>query len=211
MNCDRIARWYRWLEYLGFGSELERRRFAFLPEVTNARRVLVLGEGDGRFLARLIDKDLVAQGKRGSIDYIDVSGRMLELARSRAGTEAVNYRQADALTVPLPQREYDLVVTHFFLDCFDEADSNRIVNRISEAARTHSRWLISEFRQPNSGWQAAWAWLWLHGLYLFFRLTTGLQNRRLVDHHPLLARHGFRLKRSESALFGLLVSELWIR
>jgi hypothetical protein len=31
----------------------------------------------------------------------------------------------------------------------------------------------------------------------------------LIDHHPLLARHGFRIMRAESAWRGLLTSELW--
>jgi ubiquinone/menaquinone biosynthesis C-methylase UbiE len=206
VNCDRIARWYRWLEYLGFGTELERRRRAFLPEVAGARRALVLGDGDGRFLARLAELYPWA-----SIDYIDLSRRMLELARGRTGRDSVTYYQADALTVPLDGGEYDLIVTHFFLDCFDEDDSAKLVKRISSAACSHAQWMISEFRQPEPGWRAVWAKLWLRGLYLFFKLTTGLENQRLFDHHPLLERYGFRLKRQEAALFGLLASELWIR
>ena len=43
MNCDRIARWYRWFEYAGFGRGLERRRQAFLNDIADARRVLALG------------------------------------------------------------------------------------------------------------------------------------------------------------------------
>jgi ubiquinone/menaquinone biosynthesis C-methylase UbiE len=206
VNCDPIARWYRWLEYIGFGGELERRRFAFLPQVAAARRVLVLGEGDGRFLARLVEQNLGA-----SIDYVDLSDRMLELACRRAGTDQVTYRQGDALTLPLPSAEYDLVVTNFFLDCFEESDAVILVERIAAAARPRARWLIAEFRQPESGWQALWARVWLRSLYLFFRVTTGLKTRRLVDHHPMLRQRGFRPERAESALFGLLASELWTR
>src|ERR1019366_5450931 len=54
VNCDRIAGCYRWLEYAGFGRALEHRREAFLSEVAEARRVLVLGDGDGRALAALL-------------------------------------------------------------------------------------------------------------------------------------------------------------
>ena len=48
-------------------------------------------------------------------------------------------------------------------------------------------------------------------LYFFFRCTTGLETRRLVDHHGVLERHGFRLARVESSWRGLLASELWLR
>jgi SAM-dependent methyltransferase len=196
VNCDRIARWYRWFEYAGFGRALERRREAFLSEVSDARRILALGDGDGRALAALL-----AAAPNACVDYIDVSATMLDLARARAGTKRVNYRRADARTVPLPALEYDLIVTHFFLDCFDETDLEPLIARLSDAATPEARWLISEFR--GNGWL-------VRSLYLFFRIATGLRTRRLVDHHPLLQRHGFRLVRHENAWRGLLASELWV-
>ena len=54
MNADPIASSYRWLEYAAFGLALENARFDFLSHAAAARRVLILGEGDGRFLARLL-------------------------------------------------------------------------------------------------------------------------------------------------------------
>jgi len=199
MNCDRIARWYRWLEYAGFGGALQRRRLAFLDQLTNARRVLVLGDGDGRALQALLDRN-----RQATVDSIDLSGRMLELARARAGQRAdrVTFRQADALTASLPEGEYDLIVTHFFLDCFDQKDLSLLVERLAQAAQPRAQWVISEFRKPG---------LMVAFLYLFFRAATGLKNRRLVDYHPLLAKQGFELKRSASAWGGRLVSELWTR
>ncbi len=200
MNCDYIARWYRWLEYAGFGRALERRRGAFLAEVADARRILLLGEGDGRFLVKLVE-----QNRGASIDYVDLSSRMLELARARAG-DRVTYRHGNALTIPLPENEYDLIVTHFFLDCFEELELNRLIDRVARAARSDARWLLSEFREP-----AAWARVIVGGLYWFFRAATGLKTARLVDHRPLLERRGFQLLREQRARAGLLASELWVR
>jgi SAM-dependent methyltransferase len=196
VNCDRIARWYRWIEYAGFGRTLERRRQAFLRDLSETRRVLALGDGDGRALAPLL-----AAAPYARVDYIDVSARMLELARARAGTTSVSYRNEDARTVQLPTAEYDLIVTHFFLDCFDETDLEPLIARLASAATPRARWLISEFR--GNGWL-------VRALYVFFRIATGLHTRRLVDHHPLLKRHGFRLTRHEDAWRGLLASELWV-
>src|SRR5215467_13731897 len=111
MNCDGIARWYRWLEYAGFGRALERRREAFVREVADARRVLVLGDGDGRGLAALLRAN-----PRATVDSIDLSAGMLRLARRRIGDGQVALHHADARTAPLRESEYDLIVTHFFLD-----------------------------------------------------------------------------------------------
>ena len=205
MNCDPIARAYRWLEYLGFGQELERRRFRFLAELVNSRRVLVLGEGDGRFLGRF------ARECPAAIDCVDSSKTMLKIAHERTGERLIRYVLADARTEPFPNTGYDLVVTHFFLDCFNADDLAQLVKRVAEAAVPDAQWLVSEFRQPQSGCRAAWAWLWLRGLYCFFGLATGLRTQRLTDHHPLLAQNGFRIERQETSWFGLLASELWRR
>jgi SAM-dependent methyltransferase len=197
VNCDRIARRYRWLEYAGFGRALEWRREAFLGDLSDVRRVLAVGDGDGRALAAL----LIA-APQTCVDYIDISARMLEVARARAGTERVVYRCEDARMASLPVAEYDLIITHFFLDCFDDADLEPLVARLANAAHPQARWLVSEFR--GNGWL-------VRALYFFFRVTTGLRTRRLVDHHPILIHHGFRLVRYEQAWRGLLASELWAR
>lgn len=219
MNCDPIARWYRWLEYGAFGRALERRRFAFLDQVSDARRILVLGDGDGRFLARLVEsiervckndgktlQNLAPFANRDfAIDYVDISQRMLDLARTRAGEQRITYYCGDALNIALPPAEYDLAVTHFFLDCLDLRDAEALIARVTRALQPQARWLISEFREP--GW---WARAVVGLLYTFFRITTGLRVRRLIDHRALLASHGFALVREETALFGLLASELWL-
>ena len=199
MNCDPIARWYARLEYLGFGSALERRRNAFLPKVADAKRILVLGEGDGRFLVKLVEQNVHA-----SIDYVDLSAKMLELARARAGDDRVTYRQANALDVQLPENELDLIVTHFFLDCLNEKQARALVASLTLAARPRAQWLISEFRGRSS-----WARVIVRLLYLFFRMTTGLRANRLIDHHSMLLKNGWRLEREETERFGLVASELW--
>jgi ubiquinone/menaquinone biosynthesis C-methylase UbiE len=165
-----------------------------------ARRALVLGDGDGRFTAALL-----RQGGEVSVDYVDLSARMLELARERAGTGRVIYHHANALTLPLPKGEYDLIVSHFFFDCFEEPEARMLVERVTQAAQPAAQWLVSEFCEPR------WARFFVRGLYLFFRITTGLKTRRLIDHRPLLAENGFRLVQEETSRFGLLVSERWSR
>jgi ubiquinone/menaquinone biosynthesis C-methylase UbiE len=206
LNCDPIAKWYRWFEYGAFGGALMRRRVAFLGDVADARRALVVGDGDGRFLVRLVE-----QNRTSSIDYLDLSARMLALARSRVPGSSVNFQQGNALTVTLPSSQFDLIVTNFFLDCFDLDDAQLVIQRLAGSAAPRARWLIAEFREPSSGWRSVWARVWLFVLYTFFRWTTGLQVRRLVDHRIFMEAAGFRLVREESVWFGLLASELWER
>ena len=204
MNCDSIARAYRWFEYAAFGRALERRRFRYLTSITNTQSALILGDGDGRFLARLL-----ATAPAAHVQLVDSSQRMLDLAQQRACSSRVHYQHADARNLSLLPAQFDLVATHFFLDCFDSEDLPRLIRRIAESARPDAIWLVSEFRQPMRGFRAAWAWVWLCVLYLFFGIATGLKVRGLTDHRPLLDASGFKLEQCEEAWFGMLASELW--
>lgn len=202
MNCDAIARHYRWMEFAVFGRTIERCRFHFLPELRSARRALVLGDGDGRFLQQLLNNCPCVHA-----DYIDRSAKMLALARRRAGENRVAYHHADALTDELPRGNYDLIAAHFFFDCFERPDLERVVRRIAESA-PHARWVVSEFRVPP-GPLAIPSRLLLWIMYRFFGTTTKLKTRRLVDHRPFMKAAGFRLEMEERRAGGLLVSELW--
>lgn len=204
MNCDPIARAYRWCEYAAFGRELERRRTRFLAEAAHAQKALVLGDGDGRFVAQLIVTAPDAQ-----VDLVDSSQAMLDLARGRSNSPRVTYRHIDARMLVLLPAQFDLVATHFFLDCFDRQDLEALVTKIADAAAPGAIWLVSEFRQPSHGLRAVWAWLWLRLLYFLFALTTGLKVRDLTNHRPLLEASGFELEKGEEVWFGLLASELW--
>jgi ubiquinone/menaquinone biosynthesis C-methylase UbiE len=205
MNCDLIAPHYWWIERLGMGRALERRRRWFLPKMAKARRALLLGGGDGRFL-----RELLRQNSTVRADYVDLSGRMLELARSKSGSERVNYQRADALTEEFPGDEYDLVATHFFFDCFGPGELETLIGRVADAAKPRAQWIVSEFNIAP-GWPSIPGRLLVSALYLFFRITTGLKTRTLADHRPFLRSQGFRLVSASYSRGALVVSELWER
>lgn len=203
---DRIARPYRWLEYLSFGPLLERCRFHCLPELANARRALVLGDGDGRFLARLLSRNPQIHA-----DVIDASPAMLQLLAHRAtGVKArdrIALYCADAREFE-PEGSYDLVVTHFFLDCFTTAETHNLAAQIRRHLCPGARWVVSEFSIPN-GLLSVPAKLLVRSLYAAFHLLTGLKVHRLPDYADALRANGLTLVRQHRWLGGLLVSETW--
>jgi len=201
MNCDWIAPHYWWIEKLGMGRTLGRRRRWFLPSLKNSRRALVLGDGDGRFLRELLRQNPVVYAA-----YVDLSSRMLKLARHKAGVDRVAYKRADARTLEFAPGEYDLIATHFFFDCFGQHELEALISRIAAAATPGARWVVSEFCTTSIP-----ARLLVRVLYLFFRITTGLKNQSLVDHRPILNAQGFRLIDASQSRGGLVVSELWER
>ena len=145
---------------------------------------------------------------------VDNSGEMLAIAGRRVGASArrVRFHQADARGwTPPTDAGYDLIVTHFFLDCFNDEELRPMVQRFGAAAGECCGWIVSEFRQPARGFAAWRARLWIGTLYRLFGWTTGLRVRRLPEYGVLLEANGFRRVKTVIDEMGLLTSELWER
>jgi SAM-dependent methyltransferase len=205
MNADPIAPAYRWLEYAAFGHALEDARFDFLAYAVDARRVLILGEGDGRFLARLLDYN-----RHTNVTVIDASARMIELARDRVpGSELSRVQFLHGDWSVLPAGSYDLVVSHFFLDVFACAEAAAVIGKVNAVLAPGSAWLISEFHVPAGAFRQLHARLWLSAMYAFFAVTTGLRASELPPYRDILAGCGFAEIDCKERRFGLIRSQVW--
>jgi SAM-dependent methyltransferase len=207
-DFNLVARPYRWLEYLTLGRALERCRAHFLAQLRDRRRALVLGDGDGRFLAQLL-----ALNRHLRADAVDTSITMLQLLRQRseeATSDAktrLNIHHCDALTFPLTDR-YDLVTTHFFLDCLTQGELDSLITHVAPALAPGALWLVSDFRVPT-GFMRLPALALIRGLYFGFRVLTGLRTVKLPDHATPLTRSGLIRVAHRDSFAGILTTELW--
>jgi ubiquinone/menaquinone biosynthesis C-methylase UbiE len=210
-NFDLVARPYRWLEYLTLGPVLQHCRVHYLPSLLRQKKALILGDGDGRFLSRLL-----AANPHLHADAVDLSETMLKLLRSRCeaaapnATARLNTHQTDALAFSNASPEkYDLVVTHFFLDCLTQPDLEALILRTSPTLAPKALWLVSDFRIPSTGPMRLPAKLLTRTLYLVFHILTGLRTSHLPDHTAPLTQAGLTRISYHHRLSGLLTTELW--
>jgi SAM-dependent methyltransferase len=217
-NFDRIAHPYRWMEYLTFGPMLWRCRTHLLAQLTQRsntlRNALILGDGDGRFTAVLL-----ATLPQLHVDAVDSSSAMLRLLSHRAHTATsdastrLRIHHADALTFAqaLPaDTSYDLVVTHFFLDCLTQSDVESLVQTLAPHLNPGDLWFLSDFRIPTGPMRFP-ARALVRSLFLAFRALTGLPVTRLPDHAAALTSAAFARTSQHLSLAGILTSELWAR
>lgn len=156
--------------------------------------------------------EVVALGHRPQARYAAAGEGQTRAEDEQAGRRSrVQFVHGDALTVPLPDGEFDLVVTMFFLDCFEGEALRRVVRRAAAAATADATWLYSDFHVPPTGWRRWRAWAWVRGLYLAFRLLTGLRVRQLEDVSGLLEAEGFARTDRVTSSAELLVAERWVR
>jgi tRNA (cmo5U34)-methyltransferase len=193
VNFDKVAPHYRWLERVAFGRALEECRAALLPQIAGCERALCIGDGDGRFTELLL--------KAQPCMRVDVerSRSMIRLARQRS---SATFFHANALAFT-PDDRYDLVVTHFVLDTFTDAQVSTLVPRVRKSA-AGGFWLISEFQACGP---ASRFLIWL--MYRFFRITAGLRVESIPDYRAAFISSGFTLQKSWTKWNGFLISELW--
>jgi len=209
VSFDTVAPWYRTLETIAFGNALQRARVACLGEIGSPRRGLLVGEGNGRFLAALLHQQPLIR-----IDCVDSSQRMLDLARRRISEtnpnqiDRVAFLQRDIASWS-PNDRYDLIVTHFFFDCFEMKEVGNIVAKLAQAAAPKAVWLLADFRIPDGGLAHAHAQAWLSVMYAFFRGVAGIAVHELVDPSPFLRVEGFTVERQHLFRLGMLKSQLW--
>ena len=197
MDFSRVSALYRWLEYLVFANALQKRRRAFLTDVMGSQNVLVLGDGDGRFTAKFLRAQQLAPEITAHLEYVDCSAGMMRLAerrirKSRLAASKVQFRLADARSTAFPG-PYDLVVSHFFLDCFSTDELSGMIPCIAAATYPNAKWLISEFAIPPAGLWRQFGRTLIRAMYFFFRLPAGLKQIELPDYQCALIASGFRL------------------
>lgn len=203
---DPLARLYRWMELLFFGPWLQRCRCAFLPALTDTHNALILGDGDGRFTARLL-----ASNPQLRITALDASPAMLQqlLRNSASHADRVQTLCTDIRSwhsVPFP---CDLVVTHFFLDCLTTQEVQSLAEKLRAAVSPSALWLVSDFAIPTGWFGRLVARPIVSSLYFAFGFLTGLSVRSLPLHPEVFDALGLTLLQRRTFLCDLLISEVW--
>lgn len=206
MSFDRIAPFYRAMELVTAGGKLQRCRTAFLDDIPVPEKILIAGEGHGRFLP-----ECARRFPEARIVVVDSSKKMLEIARQKTASKRVEFVHVDFLELIGPSREFDLIVTHFFLDCFTADELASVVRKIGTMATAEADWLLADFEIAPAG-AARWRSRAIVGmLYRFFRAVAGLHADSLVSPDAEIQKAGFTVRRRQVYDWGLLKSEWWGR
>lgn len=212
MSFDAVAPHYRWMEFVLAGNKLQRCRTAFLDDIPRAESILLLGEGNGRFLP-VCRK----QFPDARITCVEASAAMIAQARQRLmNSDPVHHRvqfvHADVLAwTPPSNAAYDLIVTNFFLDCFRSEQLEQIIGIVGCVSAKNANWLLADFQVASGsvGQLRSKVILWM--MYMFFRAATRLPARNLIPPDSFLQNAGFTLRQRAQTEWGLLRSDWWQR
>jgi ubiquinone/menaquinone biosynthesis C-methylase UbiE len=201
---DSIASIYPLLEQVVFGSTLKRARKFFARRVMEGNDILLIGEGNGRFLF-----EMVKQIPSASFTVVDSSPRMLASAARRISAvdrcARIEWVHADILEWQSPVAHYDRVVTHFLLDLFTPYRICRIVEKISHLATEQTLWINVDFTPENRRFRQK---LLMWAQYRFFRIVARIEAPRLFDSVPFIRQAGWEVLERRSLESGWISAHL---
>ncbi|SDE23326.1 Methyltransferase domain-containing protein [Dyadobacter soli] len=198
-NYDRIASIYDRLSRLIFGKSIVRAQQALVPRITPPARVLIVGGGTGW----IIEEIAKVYPAGMTIDYVEISSNMLDLARKRDFKQnQVTFIHA-AIEDYLAPTAYDVIMTPFLFDNFSRDRAREVFEKLDNMLKQGALWLFTDFhidKTLNRFWQKAL----LRSMYIFFKNISHVEADQLPDMPTLFDTHHYE-KETESFHFGRFI------
>lgn len=197
---DFLASRYTSLTRLVFGKTLDHAQKFPLDFIEPGVSILILGGGSGQLLSTLLQKHPAV-----SVDYIDLSPKMIELAKGKTGNpSSVNFITGTEQNIP--SHAYTVVITNFYLDLFSDKKLNEVIDIIKPRLADNVIWLATDFISEKT-----WHRIFLKVMYVFFKIVTRIEAGSLPDWQSALSHAGFREVKSKNFYGGFIKSSVYKR
>lgn len=213
VNFDGIAPAYDTLTTL-FGGNIKKAQQYFLSLIPAHARILVVGGGTGWILI-----DVLSLGKKIQyITYVEASATMLDLSKDKLIKYKASHPDRNFPLIEwihgtennLPQDEvYDVIITNFFLDLFDEVALLKVMKKLSLSFHPEGIWLFSDFNISGKHFEGWWQRLLIRCMYLFFKITCYLHTTKLPDFEQVFHQLGFKKTHTKSFFSHMIVTRVY--
>lgn len=175
---DRLAPVYDCLAVTFVGKQIQQAQLKWLPCLKDRKKLLILGGGTGWILPFIfeINPTLV-------IHYVDASAKMISKARKNAAGSLIQFIKGTETDVP--DKDYDAVLTHFYLDLFSDAQLSSVITSLKMSMSNNALWLVTDFETHTSLQRAK-----VSLMYWFFRMATGLKTTTLPRWYNAMVQAG---------------------
>jgi len=202
---DLVAPIYDWVLWLFFGRSIDRFQTQFIRETPHSKRVLIVGGGTGKILKMFLEKT-----DESHLVYAEYSQKMLERAKARllpAEKKRVDFvrHSSDATG------SFDCIVLPFILDCYMEPTLTGMLHDLKKQLNNSGQIVFFDFNlDPDQGYQpSVWKPRFIDLLYLFFRITAGIEAKKLPDFHTVFTQSGFDVTKKSLLHKGWIQAILW--
>lgn len=134
---------------------------------------------------------------------------MIRLAKGRIderGKTDLKFIETD-FRCYIPERPFDCIVTHFFLDQFNPPAQNVFIDRFNKLTTDSGTWINVDFIPPRTIKGRALLSL----AYAFFRILSQVEARHCFDESMLAAQNGWTVSESLNFLSGFVVAKRYMK
>ena len=190
-----MASFYDQLARLVFGETIFSAQTSHFDSILKDSKVLIVGGGTGWILQQLPEHCK-------EVTYVEPSGKMMKIANQRQGTIPIRFIQKPIQEIHL-ENNYDVIITNFFFDLFDELQGYEIGLMLSGSLKRNGIWIITDFENGGKWWQK----IMLNLMYFFFTLATGMGNRDLPEWKGIMSKLKMQ-QISSNQYFGKFISSI---
>ena len=141
------------------------------------------------------------------ITFVDASARMVAQARKKySGQNEVAFTAQPIETVKLTAK-YDVVMTPFFFDNFNDATAREIFEQLDHALANGGTWLYCDFVDTKPFWQR----VVLRVMYLFFNLFCNIETSSLPNMEMCYRNAGYNAVQTKTFLKGFITATVYKR
>lgn len=195
---DWLAPYYDRLARLIIGRGIVNSQLHFLTTFKGGKRLLILGGGSGWILEYLCKECPGLQ-----IDYIDLSYRMLLMAKRRV----LNKAQVQFILGTeddVPNQLYDGVITNYYLDMFDSTELSNVIEKVKRFLTKDALWVVTDFVNERKTHSIMLWWM-----YRFFNIITQIEAAHLPDWQQQMIQCGGTLLDHKKFKKGFITSNLY--
>lgn len=168
-----------------------RSRVAGLAEIHRGTRAIDVATGTGAQAAAFSEAG-------ASVVAIDLSPRMLSIARRKQRGRGIEFIEADATDLPVPDARFDVASVSFALHEMPRGVRARVVSEMARVTRPGGKVIVVDYTLPRS---RVWSWLVFRVVKLYER--DHYSEFVHADLHALLGRFGIAVRSEHRALFGI--------
>lgn len=167
---NKIASVYDRLAKTVYGNSIIDAQKYFLDKITGHSKILILGGGTGWILQEIFEHKPDVE-----IYYIEASSKMILLAKEKIDDKKIHFIHGTENDIP-QQIRFDVVITNFYLDLFSDDSIQSVLQKIKTSLSPKAQWIVTDFVNEKN-----WQRFLLKVMYIFFRLASNIESKKLAD------------------------------